>query len=429
MDYASRQRIAEHRRADVRLNLTDSHGASMPNKNVQIHQTQHHFLFGCNLFKLHKQETAEQKKVYEDAWLGLFNFATLPFYWGRYEPVQGRPQVDELSALAAWCHQHDVTPKGHPLVWTIEPEWISEPFSPPDGEWASEGQTADAKSLLDSRIRREVQAFKGKVEMWDVINEVVNGPNQARERGALCLSQLYDRYGQHELIRRSFEVAREANPEATLLINEHRRFTGYEELLNDALDSGVQIDAIGLQSHMLHRYWGTEELWEVCERFAKYGLPIHFTEVSIPSGIDLLDAENHLTAAEDVTTTRWKISPQHEEMQAERVIAWYTTLFSHPAVEAITWWDLTDRNAFQGAPIGLLRPDTSRKPAYTALEALIKEQWWTKPISTRTDDKGHLRLEGFLGKYVIETEGQCGEFWLEDPGATQVDVALETIQG
>ena len=45
--------------------------------------------------------------------------------------------------------------------------------------------------------------------------------------------------------------------------------------------------------------------------------------------------------------------------QAEHVAEFYTVLFSHPAVEAITWWDFTDQDAWQQAPAGLVRSDMS----------------------------------------------------------------------
>ena len=78
----------------------------------------------------------------------------------------------------------------------------------------------------------------------------------------------------------------------------------------------------------------------------------------------------------------------------------YTMLFSHPAVAAITWWDFADRNAWQGAPAGLLGKDLKPKPAYTALKDLIKNQWWTRAELT-TDADGRVAFRGFLGEYKV----------------------------
>ena len=44
---------------------------------------------------------------------------------------------------------------------------------------------------------------------------------------------------------------------------------------------GVELQAVGIQSHMHTFLWTMEEAWEVCERFAKYGWPLHFTELTV----------------------------------------------------------------------------------------------------------------------------------------------------
>src|SRR3954454_9048176 len=40
--------------------------------------------------------------VLAEAWLGRFNTATLPFYWGSYEPSRGTTQRPRLAATARW---------------------------------------------------------------------------------------------------------------------------------------------------------------------------------------------------------------------------------------------------------------------------------------------------------------------------------------
>jgi GH35 family endo-1,4-beta-xylanase len=419
------QRIQDCRTAQVTLSLVDPSGAPLAGQRVTIHQMQHKFLFGSAILQFDQCRSPQENAAYKARCAELLNFATLPFYWQRYEPLQGKPDKARLISIAEWCAQHDITPKGHPLVWTLEPEWASERFAPPAGEWASTGSTDLAERLLLGRITREVESFAGRIDVWDVINEVVNALNQARERGALCLLQYYERYGQHEVVKRVFEAARQANPRATLILNEHRRFAGLEELLRHALDQGVPIDAIGLQSHMLHRYWGVQEAWEVCERFAEYDLPLHFTEVSIPAGTDTHDTENAGVAAEDLQRTRWSSTPEAEERQAQRVVEWYRTLFSHPAVEAITWWNITDYKAFQSAPIGLLREDLSPKPAYNALLELVKRDWWTGPLDLTTDERGQVCFRAFLGAYTVRHADQQSRFSVDHKGESSLRVCLD----
>ncbi|MCR4411235.1 MAG: hypothetical protein NUV77_02280, partial [Thermoguttaceae bacterium] len=93
--------------------------------------------------------------------------------------------------------------------------------------------------------------------------------------------------------------------------------------------------------------------------------------------------------------------PEGEARQAREVTRFYTMLFSHPAVEAITWWDFSDRRAWQQAPAGFLRADMSPKPAYEALRKLIKGTWWTR-AEVRTGPDGVARTRGFLGDYRVK---------------------------
>lgn len=68
----------------------------------------------------------------------------------------------------------------------------------------------------------------------------------------------------------------------------------------------------------------------------------------------------------------------------ERFTALYTLLYSHPAVQAITWWDFSDHHAWMGAPSGLVRADMSPKPLYERLLRLVWGEWatrWRGPVA------------------------------------------------
>ena len=69
----------------------------------------------------------------------------------------------------------------------------------------------------------------------------------------------------------------------------------------------------------------------------------------------------------------WYRGKEYEELQAKYTADFYTMLFSHPAVEAITWWDFQD-NDWRAAPAGLVTEEVHRKPAYHALRKLIREK-------------------------------------------------------
>jgi len=399
-------RIRRHRTAEVTLTVTDAAGRALPNKEVVVRQERHKFLFGCNAYMIGRCRKPELERAYRKRFADLLNYATLPFYWGAYEPAEGSPARAGLAKMFDWCRGRGIRTKGHPLCWhEVAPRWLG-------GK-----KLDDVEAAQWGRVTRDVTAFAGRIDTWDVVNEAVVMPGYGGGKnpiGALC-----KRLGQVELAKRAFAAARRANPKATLLLNDFITSPKYEKLLRDCLAAGVTIDVIGIQSHMHRRFWGVRRAWDVCQRFAKLGKPLHFTELTILSG--------KLKTDDDWNRQRsgWDSTPEGEKRQAEQVEALYRVLFSHPAVEAVTWWDFSDLGAWQGAPAGLVRRDMSPKPAYDALMRLVKKDWWTGELKLTTDGAGKVRFRGFLGTYSLSAGKAAARFELGKAGKIAATAVLK----
>ena len=411
MELSSEQidaRIQKNRTCEATIAVAGAEGKPLANADVTVCQTRHKFLFGCNIFKFGRCATPEQNETYQRRFKELLNFATLPFYWRSYEPKEGdTASAQRNEEIARWCKENGVTAKGHPLFWTLEPPWVSQTKTPDEAE-----------ALLWGRISREVKQFDGLIDTWDALNEGCIGPKQATSRSAGAALHVYEKYGRQSAIERAFARAREANPNAMLILNDYNLTKQYEDLIRDCLKSGVTIDAIGLQSHMHGGYWGAEKTWDACERFAKFKKPLHFTEVTIPSG------KGKQLAPEK---WEWTIAPGDEETQARHIAEFYRVLFSHPATQAITWWDFSDQGAWRNAPAGLLRKDMSPKPAYLVLQKLVKGEWWTGPLQLKTDAEGKARFRGFLGDYEIEAGGRRQTFRLLSNAKTPIPLKFPKV--
>jgi GH35 family endo-1,4-beta-xylanase len=177
------------------------------------------------------------------------------------------------------------------------------------------------------------------------------------------------------------------------VLNDYLANSTYENIIAESLEKKAKIDVVGFQAHMHSSYWGAQKTWDMCERFSRFGKPLHITEVTIVSGPKLI--------------YEWPTTPSGEERQAHQAEEFYRVLFSHPSVEAITWWDFSDNGAWQGASAGLLRKDMSPKSAYLALRRLIKEEWWSKATVSVGRD-GTIGFRGFYGDYEIAVEGGGG---------------------
>ena len=402
-----------HRQATARLKILLPDGTPAANRKVRLDQTGHRFLFGCGAFdsvELMRTQDETKKRFLEERmgkWLRLFNYGTLPFYWGRYEPEEGKTAEKETMAAAAWLRGKGVKVKGHPLCWhTACANWLLK-YS---NEEIMEKQLA--------RIRRDVTAYRGIIDLWDVINEVVIMPVFDRYDNAI--TRICKEKGRIGLVKEVFAAAKESNPDAVLLINDFNTSASYEILVEGLLEAGVPIGAIGIQSHQHQGYWGLEKLRDVLERFSRFGVPIHFTENTLVSG-DLMPP--HIVDLNDWQVGSWPSTPEGEARQAAEVEEMFTELFAHPLVKAITIWDFND-GCWLNAPSGVVRKDNSEKPVYHTLDRLIHHDWETH-TEAMTDSEGNLDFTGFKGTYTLETDHAAAAFSLKSSSGA---LTIRTLQ-
>jgi endo-1,4-beta-xylanase len=401
-------RIRQHRKAATTARLIGPDGGALPpGRSVKIGQVRHQFLFGCNIFKLGRCRSPEQNDAYARQFADLLNYATLPFYWWNYERQRGRPQDERTDEVVRWCDAHDMTMKGHPLAWNYrDPAWLR-------------GTAEEVMRLQLERIERCVRRFEGDIDIWDVVNEATHYDRAECKRESPLLTRAIAEMGVGPYVRAAFRRARQANPDATLVINDYRTDPAYaDQVVSELVDENGKAlyDVIGIQSHMHGGPWGAARTWEVCERFARFGKPLHFTETTLVSG--------------PKSESRWTTTADGEERQAKLAAEFYTVLFSHPAVEAITWWDFSDQGAWQQAPAGLIRADMTPKPVYEGLRDLIRGKWWTR-TTAETGADGRVKIEGFLGDYevTVQQDGRrlAGRFSLTKDAGRRLDVALRQV--
>lgn len=397
-----------HRKSSCTLRLLDAQGKPMPGRKVYAQQTKHEFKFGCNIFwlsglfdpNLPAERRAHLRRMWE-SWSALFNFGTLPFYQGTYEPREGVTREEVTLHTARFLKENGVEMKGHPLCWhTVSAKWLL-------------AKTND--EVLENqlqRIRREVTAFKDYIHMWDVINEVVIMPIFTAEENAI--TRLCAQMGRVPLVKAVFDMARQMDPDAVLLLNDFNTSEKYKELITDCLAADVPIDVIGIQSHQHQGFWGQEKIQEVLARFETFGKPIHFTENTFVSG-DLMPP--HIVDLNDWQVPEWPTTPAGEDRQACDFLAMIDTLFAHPQVEAFTNWDFCD-GAWLGAPAGLVRLDGSHKPSYDALMQRIWKDWRTD-LALMTDENGEVTVEGFRGEYMLFVDNHEASFTMDKTSSRQ----------
>ena len=396
----------KHRKGSRMLTITGKDGKPLKNQAVKVKMINHAFLFGCTEFSALPYANGElqgrEKEITEERFrlfFDLFNYTTLPFYWGRFEPVKGKPDTKKMRVASEWLVSNGVRLKGHPLCWHT----VCAP-------WLMDMSNKDILTTQLNRIRRDVTDFSGLIDIWDVINELVIMP--VFDKYDNGITRICKELGRHRLAREVFTAAKRANPGATLLINDFWLDESYDILIEGLLELGVPIDAIGIQTHMHQGYRGLDYMHELLDRYSRFKLPLHFTENTLVSG-KIMPAD--IVDLNDYVVDEWPSTPDGLVRQAEEMTTHYKSLFEDPNVESVTYWGFID-GGWLKAPSGLITEDSKVKPSYEALRKLIKDEWWTKPMELVTDDNGMVTVSGFLGEYEASYNGETLRFSVEREG-------------
>lgn len=369
------------------------------NITVEVEQINHEFRFGANIFLLDEFESEEKNIIYREKFAELFNLATVPFYWDGVEPEQGKPRYAKDSPkvyrrpapdlCVEYCKEKGIEPKCHCLNYD---SWIP--------NWLVNEPTPVIKRFLEKRFREIAERYADDIPSFEVTNETLQ---TAKSKFIL----------EDDFVEWSFRMADRYFPNNRLIINDYKIWwpytynarTAYYMQIEQLLQKGnIHLDSIGLQFHSFfpmeeegkdegNRRYNPEILFKVMDLYARLGKAEQITEMTIPSYTD---------KAED------------EEVQAQLLANLYPIFFSHPAMEALIYWNLVDgyayttnglagagdmtkgENVYRG---GLLRFDMSEKPAFTMLKNLINKEWHTSTVVKA--ENGRAKFRGFYGNYKL----------------------------
>ncbi|CCH00389.1 glycoside hydrolase family 10 [Fibrella aestuarina BUZ 2] len=385
--------IEKYRKGDARLSFVDATGKPVRNVLVTVNQVSQDFLFGNLVFELGGFAPKEPYKVdlFKERFKALFNMAVLPFYWGRYEPTPGMPEWQRNQDALDWCLANGITTKGHTLGWTS-------PSGTPT--WLLQLSPEVATDVYKARIMNNVLGFKGKINIWDVVNEPVNTvPWEVALKDTANTNDF--RYNVNNVpveaitpwVEQSFKWAYAANPDGNYILNEYFTLAipkvreRFYQLLKALKSRNAPISGIGIQGHEPREMWFSPvEVYKTFDLYQEFGLPIHITEL-IPQ-------------SSGKPIKGWRTGTWTEEAQAEFARQFYTLAYGHPAIASINWWGLSDRSIWLKGG-GLLDEAYNPKPVYNVLMKLIKDEWMTKNVKLVSSKKGETTFRGFFGKYQL----------------------------
>lgn len=201
------------------------------------------------------------------------------------QPQPGNFNWTDADAMFNFAEDNDMVMRFHTLVWHSQtPNWF---FLDENGdEMIDETDPAKReanKELLLERMETHITAvvdrYKGRVDSWDVVNEVIS------DGGGMRNSKWYQVTGT-EFIEQAFHLVRELDPDSKLYINDYnthniQKRDALYELVVELLDKGVPIDGVGHQTHINLNYPSIDLIGASIEKFAGLGLDNQITELDL----------------------------------------------------------------------------------------------------------------------------------------------------
>ena len=162
------------------------------------------------------------------------------------QPTPGVYNFSDADRVVDWALDNGLVVRGHALLWH---ETTPDHFL--------QGTPTDIRLRLEDYISTVVDYYRDRIQIWDVVNEVVSADiyRGSDGIGPDRRSNWYNAVGSADYIDWAFNAARAANPNAILMLNEYGTETPMKrdwmiEILRRLDTRGVPVDGVGHQFHL-----------------------------------------------------------------------------------------------------------------------------------------------------------------------------------
>ncbi len=386
------RRIEKYRKGDVKVTVTDQSGNPVEGAEIEVKQTESEFMFGVEVCKneiLDLDLTTPVDKLRDGA-MASFNAAVC----GLEMKMEKILQDDGVYGLKMGeeFFRRNMRLRGHAVYWDSHMN-----------DFLSETETYHDLSYQElyrrvmDYVETKVYAFRGKVEQWDVLNEI-HSDNYIRE--TFDTTRLYT-----DVINRVDEI----DPDTEFYVNETNtqgkdkggfdRVGTLVSLVQRMQDEGAQIDGIGLQTHEKNYYY-PQGLYQQLDECAQVVDEVAVTEYDF--GNDFKDN-----------------APKY---MADNLIA----AFSHPKCEAFMVWGYNSNS--QSAKLDFFYDiNWNEMPFKKIWDKMVLEDFRTNTALV-SDANGCTGFRGFYGDYEITVKydgmEKTFDFGLVKDGKNEIDIVI-----
>jgi len=289
---------------------------------------------------------------------------------------------------------------GHTLIWHSQtPGWVfGATNNPPPPGWdpsqpgaggrrgggggfggrgGGGGPQATREQLLQrmhDHIMTVVGRYKGKVKVWDVVNEAIadGGTNILRDSP-------WSRIIGPDFIEKAFIWAHEADPNCILRYNDYSLENPAKRhklvaLIKSLQAKGVPVGAIGSQTHVSVSSPSFEQEDQTLTELETLGLPIHITEFDV-NGAQGGQRNTGANVADNAATTQGGLVSDADKKLADAYANLFRAFVKHDkSVKVITFWGINDGVSWRasGRPL-LFDAQDLPKPAFDSVIKVASE--------------------------------------------------------
>lgn len=192
-------------------------------------------------------------------------------------PTPGVYNFAPADDFVAFGEKNKLFIVGHTLVWHNQcPDWF---FSNAEGK-------PNTKEEQLERLRSHIQAvagrYAGRVQAWDVVNEVMGEDGRYRENTAWVKA-----VGNGDtLVKYAFKFAAQYAPDTELYYNDFNAWRpakreGIVRLVKMLQKEGIRIDGVGMQGHWGLNFPKAEYIQQAIDAYAACGVKVMITELDV----------------------------------------------------------------------------------------------------------------------------------------------------
>lgn len=266
------------------------------------------------------------------------------------KPQSFQPAADQINSqrpdqFVEFAVKNNLRVVGHTLVWAKDDR--TPPWFYLDGD-----KPASREVLLErmrTYIRTEMGRYKGKIAMWDVVNEAIDdGDAYIRPSG-------WEKACGEDYIAEAFRCAHEVDPDALLIYNDYNNeLPGKREkmikLIKSLQAKKVPLHAVGLQGHYEIDRIPLKEIEDTIVEVKKLGLKVVVSELDIdvvPRGRWWADGGKYRDEMASINPYKDGCPPEILKRQAEQYAALFAIFNKHSdSILRVSFWNLHDGDSW-----------------------------------------------------------------------------------